>query len=248
MNEKPKWPNFLRLHREKVGLSQIELAEKAGTSVQNISRWERGDRKLTTEWAEKIAPFVGTSPQWIMFHPPGDDIGEVIESLSLRRAKAMGVSVDGFERIDVDALPVRGEVAAGRWLETAAFLDWSEISEYIDGIGVPAGQRKYTYGLRVRGTSINKIAKDGEILVCLDLTSGIEIHERDLVIVERIRADGALREVTAKRLARVNGIMVLMPESTDPLWQQAIEISDTDHEDSEIRIVAKVKHVIRPIS
>jgi hypothetical protein len=39
-----------------------------------------------------------------------------------------------------------------------------------------------------------------------------------------------------------------MPESTDPMWQQPIEIgSDIPIEDGELRFIAKVKHVIKSI-
>ena len=244
MTEKPKFPNHLRHYRERKGLSQPQLAKLAETSVQNISRLERGDRQLTKPWAEKLAPHLGVGPQMVMFHEPGDDIGHFVGSLSQRVA---GVDVEGFDEVDLTRLPLRGEVAAGRWLETPAFLDWNEITDYVDGISVPPSQREFTYGLVVRGTSVNKIAQDGEVIVCLDAASGIEVHERDVVVVERLRADGALREVTAKRLARREGKLVLMPESTDPMWQTPIPIEDLDHEGTEIRIVAKVKFVIRPV-
>lgn len=145
-------------------------------------------------------------------------------------------------------LPVRGEVAAGRWLETAPFLDDLEVTDFIDGLYVPPSMAQWTYCLRVRGTSINRIAPDGSFLVCLDVMSGVEVQERDVVIVERIRDDGSLREVTAKRLIRQDGSLALMPESDDPLWQTVITIgSDPYQAEAEVRIVAKVKHVIRPV-
>jgi SOS-response transcriptional repressor LexA len=143
---------------------------------------------------------------------------------------------------------VRGEVAAGRWLETPAFLDAGEITDFLEGLAIPASQAAYTYGLRVRGTSLNKLAMDGDVLVVLDAMSGIEFAHRDVVIVERIRDQGALREVTAKRLLRRDGRWILKPESTDPMWQNEIEVGeDVPQDDAETRFIAKVKHIIKPL-
>jgi SOS-response transcriptional repressor LexA len=235
---------------EKSGLSQAALAramsEQIGRSIDRaaVNKITKGTRMLSYDEIVAIVRITG-----IDF--PDNDIGRVVSDMREHSRKAWsrsaGLDVDGFDQTQLDRLPVRGEVAAGRWLETAAFLDWSEISEYIDGVAVSDTQRPYTYGLRVRGTSINKIANEGDVLVCLDLSSGIEIVERDVVIVERIRDQGSLREVTAKRVSHKGGKIVLLPESTDPMWQTAITIDDDPQDDSEVRLVAKVKHVIRTI-
>lgn len=62
-----KFPNHLREFRIAAGLSQPDLAKAAETNVQNVSRIERGDRKLTQEWADLFAPALGTTAQKMMF-------------------------------------------------------------------------------------------------------------------------------------------------------------------------------------
>lgn len=62
-----KFPNHLRDFRIAAGLSQPDLAKVADTNVQNVSRIERGDRKLTVEWAEKFAPHLKISAGELMF-------------------------------------------------------------------------------------------------------------------------------------------------------------------------------------
>lgn len=62
-----KFPNHLREFRIAAGLSQPDLAKAADTNVQNVSRIERGDRKLTQEWADLFAPHLKTTAQQIMF-------------------------------------------------------------------------------------------------------------------------------------------------------------------------------------
>jgi transcriptional regulator with XRE-family HTH domain len=59
----------LRDLRTKRGLSQAALAELAGTSQPQIKRLEDGVRKLTKEWAERLAPHLSTTAQALLFEP-----------------------------------------------------------------------------------------------------------------------------------------------------------------------------------
>jgi transcriptional regulator with XRE-family HTH domain len=53
------------------GLTQSQLAAKAGTSQPQIRRLENGERKLTKEWAKRLAPHLETTAEAILF--PGQD-------------------------------------------------------------------------------------------------------------------------------------------------------------------------------
>lgn len=53
--------------RKQAGLSQAELARRVGTSREQIRRLEAGERKLTREWAERIAPHVQREPSQLLF-------------------------------------------------------------------------------------------------------------------------------------------------------------------------------------
>ena len=54
--------NNIKKFRKMAGLSQEKLADKVGTTLQQISRLERDERKLTPEWAEKIAKALNIEP------------------------------------------------------------------------------------------------------------------------------------------------------------------------------------------
>lgn len=62
-----KFPNGIAAQRRKKGLNQSELARRVGTTRQQMGRLERGDRKLTREWAEKIAPALGCEAYDLLF-------------------------------------------------------------------------------------------------------------------------------------------------------------------------------------
>lgn len=75
----------LRL-REPFKWSQEKLAEMAGTSQPQINRLEKNERKLTKEWAIRLAKPLEVSPVRILF-PETDyksdaDLAVMIEKLS----------------------------------------------------------------------------------------------------------------------------------------------------------------------
>lgn len=59
--------NGIKLFREKAGISKAELSRRVGVTRQHLGRLEDGKRKLTAEWAAKIAPFLKCTPQELMF-------------------------------------------------------------------------------------------------------------------------------------------------------------------------------------
>lgn len=143
------------------------------------------------------------------------------------------------------SIPVRGHVAAGVWLETDAVRRWEDAVDEINlGINAHRYPQGAVYGLIVRGSSIDRIARDGDVLICADIgMTGVELADGNLVIVERLRAQEGLREVTAKRLRRrASGIVELWPESDDPRWQQPIILSKKFRAE-EVRAIARVEWI-----
>ena len=48
-------------------LSRPQLAKLAGTSPQQIERLEKGMREMTRTWADRLAPHLGVSPEFLVF-------------------------------------------------------------------------------------------------------------------------------------------------------------------------------------
>lgn len=59
-------PNQIRIHREKAGLTRPELADRVGTSLSQIVKLERGERRLTQDWMERIAAALGVRSSDLM--------------------------------------------------------------------------------------------------------------------------------------------------------------------------------------
>ena len=216
--------HFVKEHRKARRMTQPTLAELVGSTTSEISKLERGDRRMTLEWLTRIGAALGVSPNDLL-SPPGE---QKIVPLT-------------HHKISHRKLPVMGEVVAGAWLDVDPLqsdpIDWLD---FTSDATLPA---HHTYALRVRGTSLNKIAPDGAILVCVDLIgAGISIREGDLVIVEQSR-DGDFHEVTAKRVRWANGHYELWPESMDPKWQTPIVLNGDD-DGVTVAVKALVKHIV----
>lgn len=50
---------YLKYQREQAGLSRLQLAQRIGTSHQNISRWESGNVLPNIDYCVKLADFYG---------------------------------------------------------------------------------------------------------------------------------------------------------------------------------------------
>ncbi|WMT85599.1 helix-turn-helix domain-containing protein [Pelagibacterium sp. 26DY04] len=231
-----QWFERLQARMDELGWSKAELSRRSGVPYDSVNKYLRGNiEQPRGDAIDRLAGAIGKTVLWLR---DGIDAPDPVRQ----------PDVEGFDRSATMRIPVRGEVAAGQWLETVPFLDDLQLEDWLDGLAVPEALKPFTYALRVKGSSINRLAPDGTYLVCLDITSGVEIHHRDVVVVERIRDQGALREVTAKRLLQRGDEIVLAPESDDPAWQTEIVLKDDPYQmDAEIRIVAKVKHVVRPL-
>ncbi|MCH4542745.1 helix-turn-helix domain-containing protein [Ochrobactrum sp. A-1] len=216
--------NEIRRLREKKQLSQAQLAEMAGTSQPQIKRLEDGARKLTKEWAERLAPHLETTAEGLLFPQ------STVEDLT-RVASPIG------------AVPVTGKVAANTWLSVEDMDFGYDDIEYVPSAsGYPVDLQ---FALKVEGNCLNKIANHGDRLICLDIAkTGIEVEDGDLVIVERSRFEGQMIERTAKRLRRTADGYELWPESHDPAHQDPITLNRPTNGDA-VRIIGKVLWIMR---
>jgi hypothetical protein len=145
------------------------------------------------------------------------------------------------------AIPTRGEVAAGQWLDIDVDLDPADFEQF-PITAHPGYPFEAQFGLIVRGTSINRVAAPGNVLHCLDLgMTAVEPQQDDLVIAERRRLQAGLKEVTAKRIGRRGRVTLLSPDSFDGKWKP-IELDPRKARDGEeVAVVALVIGVYTPI-
>lgn len=214
------------------GKSKSGLADALGRSNSTVTALLRGERRLTVSEIPVVARYLGVQPPRFdgVEDPPHLGDGDV-----------------AYERGHPQGLLIKGSVAAGAWFEIDPHSDNGDL-EFAPVVPSPQYPASAQYALRVRGDSINKIATEGDLLRCLDIgITGLEPRDGDLVIVEQVRDDGLLHEVTAKRVVRVNGYIQLEPESTNPRWKPIVYDPARDDGSIEVRIIAIVDTVIRPV-
>ena len=62
--------NRIKELREVRGLTLQQVADAAGTSLQQIQRLENGHRRLTDDWMRRIAPVLGVHPAALLLEFP----------------------------------------------------------------------------------------------------------------------------------------------------------------------------------
>lgn len=215
------WHLRLRTAVDEKGWTIKELSKRSGVSYDSVNKYLRGEvAQPRGKTLDKIADALQTS------------------SLYLKEGLHPG------PRVGLSQTPVRGEVAAGVWLEVRAIdddpIDWLPFNpapEFPDGS---------IYSLIVRGDSVDRVAPDGSTLVVVDLgLSGVSLKDGDLAIVERRMHQDGLREVTAKRVRQIDGELHLIPESNNPKWQTSrFKLADC-HDDTELRAIARVEFILK---
>lgn len=83
--------------RKARGLTQQQLSDLANTSQPQIQRLEKTTRGLSKEWAEKIAPHLGTTPQELMFN--NESASEVEDKAEPMPPKPIGVENEEVFRL-----------------------------------------------------------------------------------------------------------------------------------------------------
>lgn len=203
-----------------------DAARAFGWTVPTYLGHENGDRTPSRKAAKKYATAYKVPWEWILEGGP----------------------LPGSRPQKTGPIPIKGEVAAGQWLDLDVEMDPRDFEQFPISAD-PAYPHDAQYGLIVRGNSMNRVFSSGEVLHCLDVWKApIEPEEEDIVIVERIRAQASQREVTAKRITKRGKLIVLSPDSTESKWK-SVEFNPKDGHDSdeEVRVVAVVLATYRPI-
>lgn len=146
-------------------------------------------------------------------------------------------------------LEVRYRVQAGAWFQTDA--EWPPEDTSIAVMPNPRYAEFPQWIERVVGDSANKKIPDGFYVHVVDAVEmGYVAGHNDWVIVERTRDQGGLRERTIKQVELLpQGKILLWPRSTNPQWQEPVDLTAgarPGEEGIEVRIVGKVIASIDP--
>ena len=185
--------NRIKELREAAGLTQAQVAAAANTSTQQVSRLERGERRLTLDWMVRLAKAIGCTWEEVAADPDNP-------------------------RAPLTMLRVVATVQAGVWAET---WEWDLEDQYL--IDVPArGQYAGLprFGLEVKGRSMDVVFPEGTVLICVrffDVGRPPAAGER--VIVLRRNRYGQIEATVKELVLDDDGQAWLWPRSTHPSFQ-----------------------------
>jgi SOS-response transcriptional repressor LexA len=212
--------NKIAHFRKKAGLSQVKLAELAGTSGQQVGRLELGVRKLNVEWAERFAPHLNCLAVELLF-----------EDVEITKGSLTSVKCVGF-------------VQAGDWREA---VELPEDEQYTVNVPPDARFRDLeVFALEIRGDSMNLRYADKSLLICSrydPVNDRLPVGKR--VIVQR-RSELGLIEATCKELIiDKDGKGWLKPDSNNPS-HSSIRFTQSDDGEDDTQIIAVVMASYQP--
>lgn len=194
----------IRRRRKQKNLTIGELADAAGLSQGFLSRVERGERALSM--------------------PALADVAAALECSQSDLLSATLPPVD----VPVREIEVIGEVQGGVWREA---LEWPEEDRFRLVVHAnPAFAQFPQFGLVVKGTSMNELYPHGTIAVCVRLLHlGRDPRSGEKVVVLRRSDHGDEMEATIKEFRHhADGSFWLWPRSTDPAFQQPLQLLAND--------------------
>lgn len=211
-----------------LGLSPNAASVSAGLSREMIRKMGTGNStSVMLDTVERLAPVLKTSPAWLAFGTGDANAREGVPS----------------------PLPLVGTVSGGVWREVDS-LDQDEkpASPFLPDPRWPADKQ---FALKIEGESINRVARDGDIIAVVDVHAlQTQVADDALVVVEESR-DGGLIRTTAKRLRRRGKLTELHADSDDPRWRDVRLIIEPDTDDARLittRIVGLVTAVQKALA
>lgn len=197
-------------------------AEAMGVSVATYIQHENGTRGIPAERAARYARFFRTTPEWLLY---GRDTGETSPA-------QLG-----------PAIPIQGAVAAGVFKVRMEFpeSEWETFTGAAN-ISAPVHER---FGLRVEGDSMDLLYPPGTILECVRYWGDYPIENGKRVIVQRTRSDGEVETTVKEFMEDRNGIVWLVPRSSNPAYQAPFRVDNPESGIVDVRVVALVVASIR---
>lgn len=143
----------LKDFREAAGLTQDQLADMADTSQPQIAKLERGERRMTLDWAVKLGRALNIDPTLLL--PESAELAMRVREM---RERTVAHGRPGDARVEY--MPVRaaalGDADQGLVLEEGP-IDWVPLPDYLKHARNP-------YGMYVVGESMMPRFRPAQLL------------------------------------------------------------------------------------
>ncbi len=228
--------SMIRTLREARGMTQAQLARLAATSQPQIRRLEAGERQLSKDWAERLAPHLGIAASTLMFgdeatplpgsEPANSPSEKTLPARSERDATAAnGITLQSNEivpdRID-DGSQANARVGEALPDPSAKIPVYGQAVGGIDGEFVMNGDRledvfappslssvAEAYAVYVAGESMEPRYFDGEIVFVNPVK---RVRRGDFVVAQIQAEEHGPRLAYVKRFVRWNSQVLVLSQ------------------------------------
>lgn len=212
--------------RKDRGLTQEAFGKKLGVTRGAVGNWERGEG-IKRENLQAISTAFDVSFEWL--------------------ANGSTSTLSAPLSINTSQLPqFGGLVQAGGWLAVDEYFnqDTYDVPEFV--IRQPQYSKVRQYAYKVRGDSVNLAGiHDGEWVVAADAADYADqygdLESGDLVVVERVRFQGAERELTIKEIRFYRDRYELHPKSSNAAHKPiVVPHNEQPDDETEVKIIGIV--------
>ncbi len=199
--------------RERIGLTQEDIADRVGCSISMISRWEAGRSNI-----------------------PSERLPELAHAYECRISEIFSEDDNTFLPLGPQ-LAIRGSVAAGKWLQV-----WENQGDLKTFTGRPdiAVSLSDRFGVLVEGDSMDEIYPHGTVLECVAAYVFGEVTSGRRVVVQRRTFAGDLEVTVKELLIDKDGVHWLVPRSRNPAFQMPVRMDQPGDDIEQIEIIGVV--------
>jgi len=199
--------NRIKEWRLERGLSMQALAERVGTSRQQIHKLERGERRLTEDWMRRIAVILDCAPADLLSARADAPGGS---GASSRSARPAGVEIGDMQSISFDRddpIPVYASAQGGPDGTLMAY----EPIEFVDRPEPLFGVRN-AFAMYVVSDSMEPKYSQGALLL---IHPGRPVRQNDYVLIVKQAEDGE-HSAMVKQLVRTETHRLVVRQFNPP--------------------------------
>lgn len=246
----------LKWAREKRGYASArEAADAMGVRYSTYAGHESGSRGIKREALRRYARFFRVSPAWLEFGVSGDESPSELNAQD-KTADSGDLSARGRPKIQlvassiIEPLRLAGFIQAGIWVDPSIVLEETTTGEGVSAIaGKWGGLPQFFYIARDNSADRLRIS-DGDHVLCVsyERARGGQLHDRDIVVIERVRHGGAF-ERTIKQIVLTGSKCALVSRSSETRYP-SIDMNArtmTERDGTTVRIVGLAIAVFIPL-
>lgn len=239
--------NNLKAIRVALGFTQPELAERMGTTKNQLIKLEGGDRRLTEEWIQKASRATGVAVENFI----KEDFAPSVLSAPAERTAELSASELRPTKMQLIPIRVSGRVKAGEFIAVEDLGDFDE-PEIIHDVRDSRFPDARHLSFAVDGDSMDKLKPipipDGARVSALayeDISESLPLRDGMIVVVERTRHGGLEREWSIKQLEIYDDRVEFHPRSSNPRHKPIVVKRDNNADDGvTVEIIAIVRRLV----